>query len=181
MVVNFIGMTTFINNSVYNVSIYLSVGTMNFQGINHFMNHKGGIISSKGGQVLFEGWTNFTSIKTTFDLPIIFTLESKVQICGDTYFENNHVINRIGLIVFTLSTVSINGTITFTDNYAISTGGGISTVISTVKLFALSIFANNIAHAVGGGAFYAHESSIHFYNQNFFFINNSCSNAGEQC
>ena len=177
MVVNFIGMTTFINNSVYNVSIYLNVGTMNFQGINHFLNHKGGIISSKGGQVLFEGWTNFASIKTTFDLPIIFTLESKVQICGHTYFKSNHVINQIGLIVFTLSTVSINGTITFTDNYAISTGGGISTVISTIKLFELSIFANNIAQAVGGGAFYAHESNIYFYNQSSF-INNSCSNAG---
>ena len=177
MVVSFIGMTTFINNSVHNVSIYLSLGIMNFQGINCFMNHKGGIISSKGGTFLFEGLTNFINIEATFDLPIIHTLESNVQICGDTYFKNNHVINRIGLIVFTLSTVSINGTITFTDNYAASTGGGISTVISTIKLFALSIFANNIAHAVGGGAFYAHESSIHFYNQSVF-INNSCSNTG---
>ena len=177
MVVNFIGTTAFINNSVYNISIYLSDGTMNFQGINHFMNHNGGIFSSNRGQFLLEGWTDFTSIKTTFDLPIIHTLESKVQISGDTVFKNNHAVNRIGLIVFTLSTVFINGTITFTGNYATSTGGGISAVISTVKLFALSIFASNIAHAVGGGAFYAHESSIYFYNKSSF-INNSCSNTG---
>ena len=177
MVLNFVGMTTFINNSVHNVSIFFSLGIINFQGNNHFVRNKGGIISSKGGQILFKGWTNFTNIETTFDLPIIHTLESNVQICGNTNFNSNIAINRIGLIVFTLSTVSINGTVTFADNYAASTGGGISSVVSTIKLFALSIFANNIARAVGGGAFYAHESNIYFYNQSVF-INNSCSNAG---
>ena len=101
-------MTTFINNSVHNVSIYSHVGRMSFQGINNFVNHKGGIISSNGGQVLFEGWTKFANIKVIFDLPIVSTLQSNVQICGDTYFQSNHVMNQMGMILFTSSTLSLH-------------------------------------------------------------------------
>ena len=84
MVVNFICTTSFINNSMYNVSIYLSDGTMKFQGMNHFMNHIVIVLFMKTVDnvktirpTLFTAWLFLKMVS-----PHICTLDSNVWIIG---------------------------------------------------------------------------------------------------